>query len=399
MDIKDLHRQGLSQRQIAARTGRSRKTVRKLLAQQTPQPFQRPPRKSRLDPFKPYLTNRYQQYGLSGVRLLAEIQAQGFTGSLDIVQRFLKTLKHEQAATAKATVRFETAPGQQAQADWAEVVRFEGRKIYAFVMVLSFSRMLYVEFTTSMDLPSLIACHQRAFVYFGGLPGSVLYDNMAQVRLPGSHALNPLMADFAAHHGFAVKTHQPYRPRTKGKVERMVDYLKDNFLRGRSFAGLEDLSAQGHHWLEHVANRRVHATTGERPIDLLPKEKLTELCLVRPYVLAQRHGRKVDAEGFVRLAGARYSVPPEYVGKHVVVVQHEKAIQVKAGDLIIAEHQAASKGACVAHPDHVAAMWRVSLQKAPRPAPKIEWQTNDVVDVVNDVVVVRPLAVYEEASV
>lgn len=232
MDIKDLHRQGLSQRQIAARTGRSRKTVRKLLAQQTPQPFQRPPRKSRLDPFKPYLTSRYQQYGLSGVRLLAEIEAQGFTGSLDIVQRFLKTLKHEQAAKAKATVRFETAPGQQAQADWAEVVRFEGRKIYAFVMVLSFSRMLYVEFTTSMDLPSLIACHQRAFVYFGGLPGSVLYDNMAQVRLPGSHALNPLMADFAAHHGFAVKTHQPYRPRTKGKVERMVDYLKDNFLRG-----------------------------------------------------------------------------------------------------------------------------------------------------------------------
>lgn len=402
MDIKELHRQGLSQRQIARRTGHSRNTIAKVLGQPLPQPFHKPRRQSCLDPFKPYLVQRWQTYRLRAPRLLTELQAQGYTGSINLVQRYLKTLKDEQTTQARATVRFETAPGQQAQADWAEVNRQEvnrqevnnpkAAKVYAFVMVLSFSRMLYVEFTTSMDLASLIACHQRAFAYFGGIPGSVLYDNMAQVRLPGSRELHPLMADFAAYHGFAVKTHQVRRPRTKGKVERMVDYLKDNFLCGRSFAGLEDLQAQGRHWLEQTANCRVHATTGERPCDLLAREGLEPLSGLRSYVLAQRQARTVDVEGFVRLSGARYSVPPEHIGKRVLVVQQEQRIQVRVGDLVIAEHQAAPKGACAAQPEHVAAMWKVSLAHTPRTAPQMhraEWTDGAAV-------VVRPLSAYEE---
>ena len=405
MDIKELHRQGLSQRQIARRTGHSRNTIAKVLGQPLPQPFQKPRRKSCLDPFKPYLVQRWQTYRLRAPRLLVELQAQGYTGSINLVQRFLKTLKDEQTTQARATVRFETAPGQQAQADWAEVSRTEATtqqetnnqeagKVYAFVMVLSFSRMLYVEFTTTMDLATLIACHQRAFAYFGGIPGSVLYDNMAQVRLPGSRELHPLMADFAAHHGFAVKTHQVRRPRTKGKVERMVDYLKDNFLCGRCFAGLADLQVQGRHWLEQTANSRVHATTGERPSDLLGREGLEPLSGLRPYVLAQRQARTVDVEGFVRLSGARYSVPPEHVGKRVIVVQQEQRIQVRVGDLVIAEHQAAPKGACAAQPEHVAAMWKASLSHTPRPAPQMhraEWTDGAAV-------LVRPLSAYEEAA-
>jgi transposase len=184
MDIKDLHRQGHSIHAIVRLTGHGRNTVRKVLRQKAPEPFKAPRhRKSILDPFKPYLTKRFQECALSGVRLFEEIQAQGYTGSLDTVQIFLKTLKAERTSKAKLTVRFETAPGQQAQADWAEIGRFEGVKVYAFVMVLSFSRMLYVEFTTSMALPELIRCHQNAFAYFGGMPGSILYDNMAQVRM------------------------------------------------------------------------------------------------------------------------------------------------------------------------------------------------------------------------
>ena len=316
------------------------------------------------------------------------------------MQRFLKTLKDEQTTQARATVRFETAPGQQAQADWAEVGRFEdgaegkSARVYAFVMVLSFSRLLYVEFTRSMDLPTLIACHQRAFAYFGGVPSSVLYDNMAQVRRPGGGDLHPLMADFAAHCGFAVKTHRVRRPRTKGKVERMVDYLKDNFLCGRAFAGPDDLAAQGRHWLEHTANCRVHATTGERPCDLLTREGLAPLSALRPYVLAQRHARTVDAEGFVRLGGARYSVPPEHVGQHVVVVQQEQSIRVRLGDLVIAEHPAAPPGACVAQPAHVAAMWQASLAHTPRTPPQVggtQWADGDAV-------AVRPLSIYEQEA-
>jgi len=198
------------------------------------------------------------------------------------------------------------------------------------------------------------------------------------------------MADFAAHYGFAVKTHQPYRPRTKGKVERMVDYLKDNFLNGRTFAGVDDLAAQGRCWLEQ-ANHRLHATTGEKPTDLLARENLTPFGAALPYVLAQRHERRVDVEGFVRLTRSRYSVPPHYVGKKVIVVQREQQIEVRLGDLVIAEHRAAVAGACVAKKEHVEAMWRESLTRTNKPFPKVHFTDAETV-------VVRPLSLYEEVA-
>src|SRR5205814_3487207 len=129
----------------------------------------------------------YVEYQLSSTRLLEEIRPMGYVGSVDVLRRFLKALRAEGRAQAKATVRFETPPGHQAQVDWAYCGSFpdsrgEPVKIYAFVMVLGFSRMLYVEFTTAMDLSTLLACHQQAFEFFGGWPRELLYDNMAQVK-------------------------------------------------------------------------------------------------------------------------------------------------------------------------------------------------------------------------
>lgn len=179
------------------------------------------PRKQRaslLDEYKPYLRKRYLETGLSAVRLLGELERMGFTGSVDIVRRYLNSLDEPRRLLTKATVRFETPPGEQAQIDWAECGSFideigRRRKVYAFVMVLSFSRMLYVEFTLQMRLEQLITCHQNAFDYFGGWTHTILYDNMAQVRLP-SGGLNPLMLDFLLYHGIKLKTHRAYRPRT-----------------------------------------------------------------------------------------------------------------------------------------------------------------------------------------
>src|SRR5262249_12448943 len=105
MDVKELHRQGLSQRQIAEATGLARNTVAKILKQPAPKPSQKPARKSSLDPYKPYLTERWQQYRLRAPRLLEEVRAQGYSGSINLVQRFLKTLKEAQTVRAKATVR------------------------------------------------------------------------------------------------------------------------------------------------------------------------------------------------------------------------------------------------------------------------------------------------------
>jgi transposase len=146
MDVKMLAQEGHSARAIARMTGYSRNTVAKLLQQTAPQPFQKPPRASKLDPFKPYLQRRCARYPLSAVRLLEEIRPMGFDGSLCILQRFLATLRSQQRAQAKATVRFETPPGHQAQVDWAHCgsLREPGGqhvKLYLFVMVLGFSRM------------------------------------------------------------------------------------------------------------------------------------------------------------------------------------------------------------------------------------------------------------------
>jgi transposase len=391
MHIKELQHQGLSHRQIAKITGHTRNTVAKILAQEAPPSYPKREAPSKLDPFKAYLKARYEAFGLSGVRLLEEIEAQGFTGSLDIVQRYLKTLKDQKRVAERATVRFETPPGHQAQVDWAEVGYLEGRKVYAFTMVLGFSRMLFVTFTFDQKLPTLIGCHQEAFAFFGGIPASILYDNMAQVRLPGSRELNPLMADFAAHHGFAVKTHRPYRPRTKGKIERSIHFVQDNFLKGRCFADKADMTLQGFSWMNQV-NARVHGTTGQRPVDLMARENLTPLSTLRPYVLALRQERRVDAESYVRLHSSRYSVPPEYIGQRVVVIQQEQRITIRQGEMILAEHpQAPKRGSCMVHKEHIAALWRLSQARTPAAA------TACFEQICPQQVALRPLWVYEEA--
>jgi transposase len=384
MDVKLLVKQGLSQREIARRTGLSRNTVARLVDQKHPAHYSRPARGSQLDPFKSYLLRRLEEAPLSAVRLREEIGPMGFSGSVDVVRRFLSAHRQEAKALARATVRFETPPGKQAQVDWAHVGSVPDAagvpvKVYAFTMVLGFSRMLYVEFTTSMELPVLLACHQHAFAFFGGWTEEVLYDNMAQVKLPHSADWHPLFLDFAQHYGFLPRTCRVRRPRTKGKVERAISYLQDSFLLGRTFADLPDLQARGLHWLQHTANVRVHATTQRRPGDLFSEEKLTALATAVPYRLGARRLGKVSAEGYVHLAGSRYSVAPEHVGKEVlieVVGPDDQRVRVRCGDLVLAEHRRAERpGLCIAAPEHVAAFWQlcmppdVAAPEAKEPAP------------------------------
>jgi len=378
MDVQLLFKQLGSIRAVARQTGYSRNTVRKMLRAGEPPVFDRPARRSGVDDFKDYLTKRFTEHGLSAERLLGEIRAQGFAGSIHMVRRFVKKLRPMRVAARAATLRFETAPGLQAQCDWAYCGRHLDRagrsiSVYAFVMVLSFSRTMFVRFTTSMSLGTLIDCHREAFNFFGGVTGEILYDNMKQVRLENNE-LNPAFVDFASHHGFAIKTCRVRRPRTKGKVERMVDYVKDNFLRARVFADLDDLNSQGSAWLDHIANVRVHATTGHRPVDLLQSEKshLTEIESIRPYTFIERFPRKVAKESMVSFKSSRYSVPPEYVGRGVTVElsgEHGSVI-IRSGDAIVAEHPSARKsGETITQKQHIDELWKLSMQRTPTPLP------------------------------
>ncbi|MGA7124012.1 MAG: IS21 family transposase [Polyangiaceae bacterium] len=397
MNIRFLHRQGHSIREISRLSGHSRNTVRRLLRlTHPPRPSVRE-RESKLDPFKPYLLERWQAYGLTAVRLLDEIRLQGFVGSVQTVRRFITQLRADHRINKKLTVRFETPPGEQAQCDWAEVGRFPGPdgagvRIYAFVMVLSYSRFLYVEFTRSMRLETLIRCHQNAFAFFGGWPKRILYDNMRQVVV-GANRTNERFLDFSRHYGFEARRHRPYRPRTKGKVERSVQYLRESFLKGRTFAGIEDLNGRVRHWLGVVANVRVHATTGARPCDLLEQETLTPAAGQNPYQLAHSVERTVSAEALVRYEKSDYSVPARWLGTRVSVDAGANAITIRCRDLIIAEHpRAASAGERVESPAHVKERWERSVMPPkPERLPGCHVTFTDTVEV-------RPLEVYAEVA-
>lgn len=393
MDIHFLKREGLSIRGIARKSGHSRNTVRKHLRTDNTPRFHSPRRPSKLDAFKAHLEARWKEHRLSAVRLLEEIRPMGYTGSVDAVRRFLRTLRADDGRAGKLTVRFETAPGEQAQVDWQHAGVFtdpRGRtiKVYAFVMVLSFSRALFVRFTTSMALPALLACHEEAFRHLGGVPRRILYDNMKQVRI-GPGKLHAQLCDFAAHHGCMPSTHRPYRPRTKGKVERAIHYLDGSLLRGRVFANLDELNAFAWHWCEHTANRRVHATTKARPCDLLRDEKLQPPRGPWPFA----EPRKVDQESFVSWRGSRYSAPPAHAGKTVFVSASAGRVFIRAGELIVAEHPEASKpGQSVADPAHLAEVWRLSVP-GPHGDKTPSWRLS-----FETAVPVRPLSVYAEVA-
>lgn len=376
MDIRDLARQGHSARAIARLTGLSRNTVRKVLRGEHELKRKAALRPSVLDPFKDYLRGRRAEHPLSAVRLLEEIRPMGYGGSVITLRRFLAGLDDRARRDRKLTVRFETPPGRQAQVDWAHAGRLadaEGRprSVYVFTFVLSYSRTLYIRFATSMNLAVLVDCHQRAFDYLGGWPQSILYDNMKQVKL-GPGRWNEAFLDFATHYGFTPKAHRPYRPRTKGKVERAVDYVKDNFLLGRSFTDLEDLNAQGLAWLAGTANVRVHATTGRRPVDLLTLEGLTPAASIPAYRYLDPVRRTVSFEAMVHYRGSRYSVPPAFAGRPVEVAAAGGQIVIRAGEAVIAEHrEAAQPGQCIAAREHIAELWRITheqVAKPPRPA-------------------------------
>jgi len=387
MDIKELRTEGKSIRAIARKTGHSRNTVRKVLrGEHTLQQRKGPARKphpSKLDAFKDYVKNRHEEFGLSAVRLMDEIQSMGYSGSLATLRRYLQTLKPAIKQAQTLTVRYETAPGKQAQVDWAYCGRFPNAlgkfiAVYAFVMVLGFSRMLFVRFTTSMRMPQLLDCHQKGFEYFGGWPETILYDNMKQVKLSRDR-WNDLFIDFCDHYGVIPKTHRPYRPRTKGKVERAVDYLKNNFLAGRQFNGIGDLNAQAMHWLDTTANVRIHGTTGKQPVVLFENEKqlLTPLHSVSPYNWVAPVERKVDAESMVRFDRSRYSVPPQYSGHTVAVHSQGGHIIIEAGNAIIAEHkQALRAGQCVTHKEHLAELWKLTQEQTPLPQGHPRWQVS-----------------------
>jgi transposase len=248
----------------------------------------RPPKPCKLDPFKPLIHARLDAYpALTAVRLFEEIRGAGYTGGITRLREYLAPIRPRSAE--ELLVRFETAPGQQAQVDFARF-QFPWGVRYALLVVLGYSRLLWLGFSARQDMRALMGGLEEAFRFFGGVPRELLFDQMRSVisrdlRLEGGRLIeNAEFLRFARHWGFTPRACRPYRAKTKGKVERPIRYLRESFVYGRDFLGDADLEEQAHRWLEETANVRLHRTTGERPAERFLQERTALLALAeRPY--------------------------------------------------------------------------------------------------------------------
>ena len=348
--ILDLHRQGLSVSAIARQTGTDRKTVRKYIdrGMEAPAYGPRQPRRTVIDPFAAYLRERVVAYpGLSGRRLFRELKDRGYAGGYTAVTDFLRDIRP--APQQGYEVRFETAPGEQAQVDFAQFqVVFTDepmtpRIVWLFSMVLGYSRLIWARFVLHQDLPTVLRCHSAAFEAIGGVPREILYDRMKTAVTGEGDAdgivYNRSLVDLARHFGFHPRACRPYRAKTKGKVERPFRYIREDFFLARSFRHLDDLNAQLRQWLDTAANPRRHATTGRIVNEAFAEERLHLRPLpLTPFRAVLRLERRISREGMVSVGGNAYSVPDATRRRAVEVHALADEIRIFEEGMLIAVH-------------------------------------------------------------
>ncbi len=357
MDIWVLHRQGHSIRSICRMTGLNWRTVDKYLKAGEIPKYKVESRKSDLEPYYRMIGDWLKAENYKAIRIYELVSLQGYRGSYETVKRYVSRVKGERDRVAY--LRYETHPGFQAQVDLADfkVVIATGVEItlYVFIMVLGFSRHMYVEFIERCTMTVFQDCHKNAFGFFGGVPGEILYDNLKNVvikHLVGRVQFNATFADFAMHYRFKPVACPPYSPWCKGKVERPIDYIRERFWRGYSFSDQLQANKDVHHWLNTVAFNRIHGThrqqVGKR--FLVEKPCLGEIPN-RPYDTSEKVTRKVYKDCLVSFDGNRYRVPHKYVGKKVL-------LKIKAGFLrifyddteLVTYRIVEGKGNMVSHP-------------------------------------------------
>ena len=361
--IKSLYDNGngLTERQIAKELGLSRNTVSKYLHMPETEMAQQlgdMTRAKKLDAYRVYIIQLLQTYpGLSAVKVMRKLKAK--VDSLDVsdrsVRRYIQTLKDE--ISFKQPRYYEPVvdmvPGVQCQVDGGELrgVMIGGKEttVYFMVFVLSYSRLMHVSVSTQpIDTQALIYQHDAAFRYFGGRPQECVYD---QTKLVVIHEifreleLNQRFHQYATGAGFHIRACEGYDPESKGKVESGVKYVKQNGLYGETFTDWKSLETYLADWLDTVANKRVHGTTGQQPWILYdPEEKVK----MQPYLTpscaqnksAAQETRQVDKTSLISWQSNKYSVPMAYQSAKVGVSAH--AGQLLINDLAngdrIAEH-------------------------------------------------------------
>lgn len=399
--IHDLRRQGLSVSEIARQMGLDRKTVRKYLDRGLKAPVYGPrePRPRLLAPYESYLAEKVHDCsGLSGRRLFRDIRALGYAGGYTAVTDYLREVRPVSKPGFER--RFETAPGVQAQVDFAEFrVAFTDepgvwRKVWLFSFVLGNSRWMWGRFCTNQKLETVLRCHVMAFADCGGATREVLYDRMKTAVLgedaDGTVNYNPSLVAMLDHYGSAPKACKAYRAKTKGKVERPFRYIRQDFFLDRTFRNLEDLNARFAAWRDDIANPRVHATTGRVVNEAFAQEQPSLNPLpARHYDAVLTVERRVCHEGMVSVGGNLYSVPDTTRKRLVEVQNHPTTVRIFEQGQLIADHPVLEgRHQRRVDPSH---------RKAPPPAGRTGRRTG-VTSPLECTVTQRPLAFYDAVA-
>ena len=333
-----LHAAGASYAEIARECGCDWRTVRKYLAEDAPSVPPAAPSRVGTQPqvitpvvgvVEAWLRKDVTLKGtVIHERLVAE---HGFTGSYQRVKMFLADARPRIAAELTEGDenpltglhrRFEVVPGAQAQVDWGDegdlLAHVGIAAVYSFHMTLSHSRDPFTCFTTSMDLATFWDCHRRAFAHFGGVPCSIVYDRTKTVIkrhvAPGvAVPLHPEAAAFAEHYGFTIDVLAAYRPTGKGRVERQVNIVRDHVVAGRRFDSIAELDGTFAGWLP-IRRAQVHRTHGQVIAVRAEADRAALLPLPeRPYLVTEKHLRRVGKDCLVSFEASFYSVPAKRV--------------------------------------------------------------------------------------
>jgi len=386
MTIKVRTAQGVPLAKIAADLGIDRKTARKLRDADVEPTVTLRRRSSKLDEYADWVRDRLAA-GVPAAQLARDLKRRGVEIPYPTLRDFARKLRPPRE-TPVEEVRFETPPAKQAQCDWSEIGTIQDGGVelplHVFVMILGYSRKKFAAFATCMDELTLQRMHVAAFRFFGGVPYSVLYDNLRTVTIGRDEHFKPVLqdefADFSALYGFEVRCARPYRAKTKGKVERAISFIQTSFLPGRIFNGLADGQFQLDDWLVE-ANSRVHRTHGEVIEERFAREAPLLIPLRRDLqIVAKREVRRVNAEGFVEYRASRYEIPKGNRGRTVLIRDDGQRVRIYAGDKLLCDHPAAVGRGQTSHLPAAALM------------PSLERELRSLA------VERRPLTIYDEAS-
>lgn len=340
VQIRECKTNGLSKAATARALGIDRKTVAKYWEGSSTDPElpRYKQRRSLVEPYHEYIIKRLTKWPeLSAERIYQEIKEMGYAGSRRTVRRYVASIRPKHM---REYMPFETLPGQQAQVDWGScgeiVENGRKRKLYAFVFCLSWSRLRYTEFVTSLNMATFMASMHRAFHYVGGVPTEIVFDNAKTVvseRVGTVVRFNENLLRMALEYNFTPKACWVSDPESKGKVESNVKYVKRGFLYGREYRDLEDLNGQALDWCNKIANAKVHDTTHEVPWD----RHREELLYLQPLpqqksTLYVSECRKATKTSLISIDGVKYSVPAQLAGKKVTYRRYENRIEVLLAD-------------------------------------------------------------------